>query len=266
MNNLFKWIFRLSLAMALLATCSLLASAQTAGYDLFQTGSGTSVDLSSAGVGVVNLQGVAIQGTTGNTDTIVHRTQDMPAGGGTVASNVNALFMKSTSSVTFNGQSADVYVTINNSGGTISTSVLPQPDSLSPSTGTVTIRTDGTFDSSITVVPDIIFVRAGTSVTNSANYLGHQQGNSITLTSTNSSWSSTPPSGYPSSSTYPSGGFYGRPVHSAPSHNHTVVPANCSTGGVSPASPQVNSAAGTQGGRKPSGAALARVCVTATAQ
>src|SRR5579864_8601622 len=205
--------------------CAMPLSAQTAGYDLLQTGSGASIDLSSVGLGNVPLQGVPIQSSTGSTDTILHRTQDV-TGGGTSPVNVTALFMKSTNSTTFQGQQVDVYVTLNNSGGAISTSVLPQPDSLSASSGTVTVRTDGTFDSSITVNADVIFVKAGTSVTNSANYVGHQPAKTISLSSTNSTYTTTPPSGYPSSSTFPSGGIYPRPVHNGP---HPVVPSSCGT-------------------------------------
>ena len=238
-----KHLFRFLALFVLLSLCSLPMTAQSAGYDLFQTGSGTSVDLSSLGLGVVPLQGVAIQGTTGNTDTIIHRTQAVPTGGGTVSVNVYALFMKSTSSVTFQGQSADVYVTINNTAGGVSTSTLPQPDSLSASTGSVTVRTDGTFDSSITVNADLIFVKAGTSVGNSGNWIGHQAASSTTLSSTNSSWSSSAPAGYPSSSSLPSGGFYPINIgggHSTPSHVHAVVPATCGGG-------TLNTATGTKG-------------------
>jgi hypothetical protein len=224
-------LVRLAALLALSFAGSTFVAAQTAGYDLLQTGSGAEIDLTSLGLGKVPLQGVAIQGTTGNTDTIMHRTQNMPPGGGKVNVNVNALFMKSINPVTFNHQSADVYVTINNSGGTISTSVLPQPDSLSSSSGTVTIRTDGTFDSSFNVNADVIFVKAGTSVTNSANYLGHQPASGISLSTTNSSWFSTAPPGYPSSGTYPSGGFYPKPVHQGA---HPVVPASCAPPGLSP--------------------------------
>ena len=231
------------------------------GYDLLQTGSGASIDLSSLGLGVVPLQGVPIQSSTGTTDTIVHRTQNIPSGGGTVSANVTAVFMKSTSPVTYQGQSADVYVTINNSGGTISTSTLPQPDSLSASTGSLTFRTDGTFDSSLTVNADVIFVRAGTSVTNSGNYLGHQAASAITLSSTNSSWSTTPPAGYPSSSSFPSGGVYPSPVHTG---RHPVVPSTCNST-VSPTQPVTgaatqNNKGGLQAG--PSGQALARACIS----
>lgn len=217
-------LFQALFVAVMLFAGSLMATAQSAGYDLLQTGSGAAIDLSSMGLGQVPLQGVPIQGSTGSTDTIMHRTQDVPSGGGTVPVELYALSMKSQNSVTFQGQQADVYVTVNNSGGAISTSSLPQPDSLSPSTGTVTVRPDGTFDSSITINAQIIFTTAGGNPANSTDVLGHQAASAITLSSTNSSWSASAPSGYPSSTTYPSGGFYPRPVHTGP---HPVVPSNC---------------------------------------
>jgi len=112
MKNMFSRSFVLpGLAMLALFAASALASAQTAGYDLLQTGSGASIDLTSVGLGKVTLNGVPIAGGTGTTDTIMHRTQDVPQGGGTVPLEVTALFMKSASSVTYNGQPVDVYVT-----------------------------------------------------------------------------------------------------------------------------------------------------------
>lgn len=230
-NNLVRPLFVLSLAVLLLAG-SVPVLAQSAGYDLFQTGSGSAVSLPN--IGSVSLQGVAIQGSTGNTDTMIQRTSSVPPGGGNVNVSMYALFMKSTSPVTFNGQSSDVYVTLNNTGGTISTSVIPQPDSLSPSTGSLTVRTDGTFDSSINVNADVIFVKAGTSVTNSANWLGHQAGPSVTMSSTNSTWSTSAPSGYPAPSGFPSGGFYPIKIngHLIPPHVHPIVIAKCPGGGI----------------------------------
>ena len=238
----------LILLMAVVFAVSMV-SAQTAGYDLLQTSSGASIDLSSLGLGQVNLKGVPIQSSTGNTDTIMHRTADMPSGGGSVPANVTALFMESINPVTFRTQSCDVYVTINNSNGVISTSTLPQPDALSGSTGTVTIRTDGTFDSNITVNADVIFVKAGTSVSNSANYVGHQPASAVKVSSTNSSWSSTPPSGYPSDPNFPSGGFYPKPAHTG--GPHPVVPAACPSSSPAP------------GGASKTGAALVRACAVA---
>ena len=87
-----------SLLLLSIFAVSVFASAQTAGYDLLQTGSGASIDLSSVNLGNVPLTGVPIQGGTGTTDTIMHRTQDVPQGGGSVPLEVTALFMKSTSS------------------------------------------------------------------------------------------------------------------------------------------------------------------------
>lgn len=216
-----KPIVRVVLLAGLVLAGSLIAPAQTAGYDLLQTSAGASVDLSDFNLGSVQLAGVPIQGSTGNTDTIMHRTKDGP---GSVPVEVYALFMKSTSAVNFNGTQADVYITVNNSGGAISSSTLPQPDTLSPSQGTVTINTDGTFDSSITVNADVIIVPAGGSPSGTSLKTGAAR--AITLTSKGSPWSSTPPSGYPSSSGLPSGGFYPRPVHTGP---HPVQPASCST-------------------------------------
>jgi hypothetical protein len=241
--------------VVLLLAGSLFASAQSSGYDVFQTGSGASVDLGS--LGVVPLQGVAIQSSTGNADTIMFRPQAVPSGGGTIPVVLYALFMKSTSPINFNGSSADVYITVNNSSGAISTSVLPQPDSLSASNGTITVYpnaqgTGGTFDSSITINADVIFVTAGASVTNSANYLGHQTAPPITLSQTGSSYTTTAPSGYPLQSTatplqplgnaastsasasLTSGGFFPRPVHRGP---HPVNPAQNTGGGGCPPTP-----------------------------
>lgn len=251
-------------ALLLFVLCvSLSGLAQSAGYDLLQTGSGASIDLTSAGLGVVPLSGVPIQGSLGNTDTIMNRTANVPSGGGTVPVNVAALFMKSTNSVTYKGQSTDVYVTINNSKGSISTSVLPQPDALSASSGTVTVRTDGTFDSSFSVNADVIFVKAGQSVTSSSNWIGHQAASGISLSSTNSTWSSTAPSGYPSSSTFPSGGFYPKPVHTV---RHPVVPARCGSGPAltSPTSATAGKTGSAPGANTTNNFAVACIAVTTT--
>lgn len=218
----------LALSFALLMICSrpLSAQAPTAGYDLLQTGAGAAVDLSSVGLGNVSLQGVPIQTTTGTSDTIMHRTQNIVFDQATPV-EVTAVFMKSVNSVTFMGQPVDVYVTLNNSKGMIPTTVLPQPDTnLTASAGSVTASSNGTFSSSITVNADVIFVKAGMPVTNSANYVAHQAAPAVSLTSSASTWSATPPAGYPSSTSYPPGGFYPRPVHNGP---HPVVPSTCNT-------------------------------------
>jgi hypothetical protein len=207
---------------ALVVLLSPAALAQSPGYDQFQTGAGTSFDL-GPGIGVVNFQGVPIQSSSGNADTIIQRTGGT---GGQFNLSVYALFLKSTQPITFNNQSADVYATINNTGGAVSTSTLPQPDALSGSTGTLTITSSnssgGTFDSSLSVNADLIFVKAGTSVTNPANYIGHKPGPTKTLVATGNSWSTTAPSGYPTC--LASGGFYVYQISGA-SHLHVVQAA-----------------------------------------
>jgi len=248
-------LFVVSAAVLLLSALPL--TAQTAGYDLLQTGSGAQVTIAE---GTINLQGQQIDGSLGNTDTIMHRTKDT-VGGGTTPVEVTALFMKSTAPFSHNGTSVDLYVTINNSAGKISTSALPQPDTTS-SSGTVTVYSGGTFDSSISITADLIYVRAGTSVTNSANWVDHKADPSaISLTSTGSSWSASPPSGYPSSSSFPSGGFYPKPVHTGP---HPVVPASCNSN-ATPAQP-VGTASATKGGAlatQPGGQIAVKVCAVA---
>ncbi len=217
--------FAFGLALPAIAFFGLGPAASAQSYDLFQTGSGANVDLSSMGFGVVQLQGVPIQASTGNTDTMMQR---QALSGNTYPVVCYALFMVSTSPVTYNGQSADVYVTVNNTAGTpgaISQSVLPQPDAITQPTGSVTLNPSaGTFSSNLTVNADVILVTHGGQVTNSNNILGHQPAPSINLSSSNSPYSSSAPSGYPSNPNYPSGGFYGRPVHQGP---HPVIPSSC---------------------------------------
>lgn len=217
--------------IAVMCLCSALSSAQaapTAGYDLLKTGAGASVDLTSIGLGVVPLQGVPIQSTLGGTDTIMHRPGNTTLGQAQQLL-VTALFMKSTNSVIFQNQSADVYVTLNNSAGVIPTTTLPQPDGLNASGGTITINAGGTFTSNFVMNADVILVHAGTSVTNPANYIGHQPAPQVSFTPATSSWSATAPAGYPSSTTFPSGGFYPTlPAHNGP---HPVTYATCGATG-----------------------------------
>lgn len=218
------------------------------GYDQFQTGSGTSFNL--PGIGTVNFQGVPINSSAyGNADTIILRT---PSGTNGVCNiQVWALFMKSTSPITFNGQSADVYGTINNTGGTVPTSVLPQPDTLysGGSSGTLTIESSGpsggTFNSSLNVYADLIFVKTGTSVTNSANWLGHQaltQSQGKTLVGISVQWFTNPQSNYPACLS--ADVFYVYQI-AGQSHPHPVLAATiqCS-GGVGAATHKPGTTAG----------------------
>jgi len=143
---------------------------------------------------------------------------------------VTALFMKSTESVVFQGKNADVYITLNNSAGVIPTTVLPQPDTLNASGGTITINSGGTFTASFVMNADVIFVNAGTSVTNPGNYIAHQPSPQVSFSPATSTWATEAPSGYPYSTTFPSGGFY----PTIPKHTngpHPVTYATCGSSG-----------------------------------
>jgi hypothetical protein len=217
------------LAAILLLACPLAAPAQKAGYDLLQTRPGASVDLGSVpgfSPSKIPLKGVPICSCTGATDTIMYRTKDVPRGGGSVPLSVVALFLKNSGAVTFNGRPVDVYITINRSHGMIGQDVLPQPDPLPESLGTLTVRTNGTFDSTINVLANVILVPPGSDVTNPANHLSHRPAPAATLTSANSPWKRTPPADYPTSCFFPGNGFYpGGPIpEKAPTHAHPVAP------------------------------------------
>jgi hypothetical protein len=198
---------------------------QSAGFDLLQTAPGASVDLAAMGLGKVALKGVPIEACTGNTDTIMRRTKAVPSAGGDVPVEVFALFMKNAHPVKFKSQAVDVFVTINNSGGTIATSAVPQLDTLAPSTGTIHVRKNHTFDSKIVVHADLVFVKAGKSPAVAADVVEHQPAAPITLTSPDSTWSSKPFARYPQCNRFPSGGFYPRPKHRGP---HPVTPSTVS--------------------------------------
>jgi hypothetical protein len=247
-NLLPRW---LCVAILLVATgampVALAASPLKAGYDLLQTESGASIDLSKvAGPGLsispstVPLRGVPICTCTGGTDTIMYRIQDVPPVGGKcgrkmaaqgsdrcVSLSVVALFLKNSEAVTINGRPVDVYVTVNHSNGVIGQGALPQPDSRLPeSTGWLTVHTNGTFDSEIHVVADVIVVPVGADVKTLANQLSHMQGPTVDLTSSGSAWSPTPPAGYPAECFFPANGFYpgGSVPETAPLHAHPVAP------------------------------------------
>jgi hypothetical protein len=216
----------LMLLIAGLCAFSVFASAQTpptAGYDLLATTAGSTCDLTIIGLGVIPLEGVPIASSLGDTDTMMHRPTNTEFGQPQTLL-VTALFMKSTKSVVFQGKAADVYVTLNNSAGVIPTSVLPQPDALKPSGGTITINSGGAFTANFAINADVILVNAGTSVTNPKNYIAHQPASPVSFAPVASSWSATPPNGYPFSSTFPSGGF----IPIMPPHPpHTVTYATC---------------------------------------
>lgn len=241
-------VHKAALVTTFLLACPLAAPAQKAGYDFLQTPpQGAAIDLSKVvcgpgsppgchpfpGIPVqpqkIPLQGVPICPCTGASDTIMHRTQDVGAGG-KVPITVVALFLKNSGAVTLNGAPVDVYITVNNSNGVIGQHVLPQPDALPASTGQLIVHPNGTFDSSIHVIADVIVVAKGAGA-NAPPKL-HQRGPDVDLKSAGSPWSKTPPAGYPTECFFPGNGFYpgGNIAETAPSHSHPVSPAIDRTG------------------------------------
>jgi hypothetical protein len=220
---------------AALFLCLPFGSAQQAGYDLLQTGSDASIDLGPhpgfpgvPGISPANipLRGVPICSCTGASDTIMHRGDRRPDG--TADLTVVALFLKNSSRVFYEKTAVDVYVTVNNSNGVIGHNTVPQPDSLTPSTGTLNIHTDHTFDSDFTVHADVIVVPAGADVRNPATpVLAHHAASPVHLGAHGSPWSATAPPGYPECF-FPANGFYpAGPIPETdptnPSHRHPVT-------------------------------------------
>lgn len=212
--------------------CLPFASAQSAGYDLLQTGTDASIELSSrAGApalspSTIPLRGVSICACTGATDTIMHRGDKHPDG--TADLTVVALLLKNSAAVHLGKTPVDVYITVNNSSGVIGQNTVPQPDSLTASTGTLNIHTDNTFDSDFTVHADVIVVAAGADFRNPATpVLAHHPAPPVHLGAHGSPWSATPPPGYPQCF-FPGNGFFpGGPIPEAdptnPSHRHPVT-------------------------------------------
>jgi hypothetical protein len=213
--------------VALLAGCSGIAAAQCAnnvnpgGFDLLQTPSGSTDNLSSIGLGTVTFQGVALPSVAGvgMADTIVCRITPLtyPISGNGEGLNIQivAMLLESVGTVTCNnslcgsyyGQPVTVYATINQTDQYIPLTQLPEPDYLSPSTGSMTVFSNDTFNTNgTTVQADLIVVPPGASVTSSAIFTTPMPKDSISASG--SSWTSTAPAGYPNSTNFPPGGFY----------------------------------------------------------
>ena len=221
----------LFLALAALVVLGSPAWAQCNGYDQFQTdpNSVTHFDL-GPGIGDVSFQGVPIDSSQyGNADTIIQRSPSGTNGQCTI--KVWAMLLKSTQPVQMNGSSFYVYATINDTGGTISTNTLPQPDQFHQPDGNLTITMSGsnggTFDSTLNVQADLIFVPAtGGSLTDSGN--AHQQGPTKQLVAVDVVYHTSPSPNYPGC--LQADVFY---VWAIPGHAvHRVLAATITCGGV----------------------------------
>jgi hypothetical protein len=216
------------------AALALLASASTAmaqsipagGFDLFQTDRGAYVTFNGSNV---SLNGVPITSGNGTTDTIIERTSSYVQGQ-PISTAVYALALKSASPVTVTnsqGQQvqADLWVIVNNSGNV---TTLPTTSN-STSTGSLSLSfneqgTGGTFSSSMTVNAELYFVTPNSNdPANSSTYVtSPAAAPQISLSSTNSTFQTTAPSGDQHNKTYPANGFYPTQVkHTGP---HPIIP------------------------------------------
>jgi hypothetical protein len=136
----------------------------------------------------------------------------------------------STNPVNIGGSFFDLFVVINK-GGLIPG--LPQPDALSPSTGTLTVLTHndvsgtGTFTSFFDVFVDIELTPVGGNPRIPGSIVASMPSGNEGPLSANGIWSHTPPPGYPNNPSFPSGGFFpsGLIVETGPMAMHTVIPA-----------------------------------------
>jgi hypothetical protein len=129
------------------------------------------------------VQGFAIRpGVTGpgNTDTVIQRTGSIPDGAtGTIPLQLVELSLKSTSPVNIGGSFFDVFVDVNAipPGPQNMPTGPPVYDTLSPSTGTTTIDTNGptggAFHSFFNVFADVILTAPGGDLSNPAQVVSH---------------------------------------------------------------------------------------------
>lgn len=208
-----KRLFLRNMIVTLVVACAALVPAQgQISNDLLQTGTGTQENLSSLGLGTVTFKGVALSTDTGPADTIVQH-QAIPSSGGTVNTQVIALHLMNSGTVTcgnaslcgsYLNQSVDVHATINATNGILT---LPQPDILDPSVGTMTVFTTSTpgsytFNSSFsTIEADLIVVPAGAGV--NATPIFTSKGPAAAMSASGGTMSNTPPFAYPTSQNFP---------------------------------------------------------------
>src|SRR5947209_17029563 len=132
-----------ALAMMLgLTVHSAFATNIFTGFDLFKTAPGAFFDATGFGLGIIPMVGAPIGPYL--TDTIISRENGFacaapPCLGNTVNTHVFALGLESAGPINIGGSFFDIFMDINDSAGVIPLSLLPQPDVLNPSTGTLTV-------------------------------------------------------------------------------------------------------------------------------
>jgi hypothetical protein len=202
---------------------SMFATNIVVGFDLLTTAPGAFLDATGFGLGIIPLVGVPLG--PGNTDTIIERDNGFncaapPCLGNTVNTHVFALSLVSAAPVNIGGSFFDIYYEINDSAGEIPLSILPQPDVLNPSTGTLTVdeltASGGTFDSSLTIWADVIMADVGQGRNepaalangNCATPPCHFAAPAISLSSTGGTWSTSASVLDAHNLTYPAGSFF----------------------------------------------------------
>lgn len=242
------------LAWAGLSTGSASATPIGPGFDLLESVSGTQVDL--PGIGIVPLRGLAFG--PGSTDTIVLRKSGIDpfavGDSGSVPIEIVALSLISVNPIPVGSNSFDLHIFVNNliedipaSGGNddgncevgetcrpAAGAALPQTTNLPASTGTATIRHEGTnggtFDSFFDVFFEIRLTPVGGDIENPFAVDFGQ----IHFQSNGGHWCHDALGGDPHDASLPAGGFYpgwdcasiDPPIeHVSGNHLHRVDPA-----------------------------------------
>jgi hypothetical protein len=184
------------------------------GYDLFTTIAGPYTFAKVPGFGTIRFKGVPVG--PGTVDTIVQRLNGInpfPVGdSGVIDIRLDVLSLESVAPVRLPGGTlADVYATINALPALYPK--LPQPDSLSPSTGTMTVYhgfpDGGSYDASFSVNADLIFTKVGGNPDIAADRLFTMAAPSYTLDAVNSPWLDLPvPGDDRHTADLPAGNFY----------------------------------------------------------
>jgi hypothetical protein len=224
--NMKKMVIISLLSIGLSLPAMTLGSEIEPGFDLLKTMAGTTIELPV--VGPIPLEGNPALFPSGkglmNADTIIKRKQGIdpfepPDGEGIVDIELVALSMKSIDS--FDGTPlglpgmVDLYVTVNQASELpIPFPDLPQPCTLQPSIGSMTIQhttaDGGTFTSHLTVDSCLIFVEAGGDVNDPSHILAFIPLSDIDpdrRLEANGVWSHTPPPGLSPAPNFPKGEF-----------------------------------------------------------
>jgi len=213
------WLFAIVLTIIVsIPVAPIYALPIDRGYSFFETPD-ASFDF-GAPIGMVHLKGMPLGSAYGNTDTIVQRLGELPAGAtGNIPVQLVELSLRSSSPVNIGGSFFDVFVTIND----LSLPNVMQPDTLPPSMGQIMVTShddavgSGKVDSFFDVFFDVFVIPVG----GNANSPGamHFMAGPLQLTETGALWSHTPPPNYPVIPNLPTDSFFPADVSFSGSDN-----------------------------------------------